>query len=192
MTNTLVFSSNKELIFNMSYLKCHVWSFLYFTSFIILLAWYCFFCSPTFIRNNKEWRWWTNIIHSPHYCLLFQLEGTWKFCFMLAGKFPMSQCHNNQMRRKKLVNNKVIKVLCRIGSETLRFAEGEELLLFDFLTNVSHYDSRQAPTCLDGKPQSPLVVRTSMFVYFIGNFDAQNLEFETHLLFRHRWRVSNA
>ena len=83
-------------------------------------------------------------------------------------------------------------MLCRIGSETLRFAEGEELLLFDFLTNVSHYDSRQAPTCLDGKPQSPLVVRTSMFVYFIGNFDAQNLEFETHLLFRHRWRVSNS
>ena len=28
-----------------------------------------------------------------------------------------------------------------------------------------------------------------MFVYFIGNFDAQSLQFETHLLFRHRWRV---
>ena len=81
--------------------------------------------------------------------------------------------------------------LFRIGSlTTSRFTEGEELLLFDFLTNSSHYDTRQAPTCSDGRPQSPLVVRTSMFVYFIGNFDAQNLEFETHLLFRHRWRVS--
>lgn len=80
-------------------------------------------------------------------------------------------------------------VLCRIRSETPRFTEGEELLLFDFLSNTSHYDSRQTPTCLDGKPQSPLVVRTSMFVYFIGNFDAQSLQFETHLLFRHRWRV---
>ena len=85
-----------------------------------------------------------------------------------------------------------ILLLFRIGSVTTsRFTEGEELLLFDFLTNTSHYDTRQAPTCSDGTPQSPLVVRTSMFVYFIGNFDAQNLEFETHLLFRHRWRVSD-
>ena len=117
-----------------------------------------------------------------------------EFLFQGSGKVSDVTMSQQPMRRKKLVavipESKVIKVLCRIGSETLRFAEGEELLLFDFLTNVSHYDSRQAPTCLDGKPQSPLVVRTSMFVYFIGNFDAQNLEFETHLLFRHRWRVS--
>ena len=84
-----------------------------------------------------------------------------------------------------------ILILFRTISETPVFTEGEELLLFDFLTNTSNYDLRQVPTCSDGSPQAPLVVRTSMFVYFIGNFDAQNLEFETHLLFRHRWRVSD-
>lgn len=105
------------------------------------------------------------------------------------------QCDNNQwdgsnwfLSSRRIGAN---MVTFRIRSEQPRFGEGEELLLFDFLTENSSYDLRQSPRTREGSPQSPLVVRTSMFVYFIGNFDAQSLEFETHLLFRHRWRVRN-
>ena len=62
---------------------------------------------------------------------------------------------------------------------------GEEIELFDFLT--SNYDVRKKP----GPPQqaAPLEILNSLYVYFIGNFEAQHLEFETHLLFRHKWKV---
>ena len=65
------------------------------------------------------------------------------------------------------------------------FSEGEELELFDFLTNKSCYDVRKRPSQGD----LPLDIHTSMFVYFIGNIHPQSMEFETHLLFRHRWKV---
>ena len=57
--------------------------------------------------------------------------------------------------------------------------------LFDFLT--SDYDVRKRPTST--LRESPLEILNSIYVYFIGNFKAQNLEFETHLLFRHKWKV---
>ena len=65
------------------------------------------------------------------------------------------------------------------------FVSGEEIELFDFLT--SNYDVRKRP----GPPQqaAPLEILNSLYVYFIGNFEAQHLEFETHLLFRHKWKV---
>ena len=65
------------------------------------------------------------------------------------------------------------------------FVSGEEIELFDFLT--SNYDVRKRP----GPPQQaePLEILNSLYVYFIGNFEAQHLEFETHLLFRHKWQV---
>ena len=65
------------------------------------------------------------------------------------------------------------------------FVPGEEIELFDFLT--SNYDVRKRP----GPPQqaAPLEILNSLYVYFIGNFEAQHLEFETHLLFRHKWKV---
>ena len=65
------------------------------------------------------------------------------------------------------------------------FLPGEEIELFDFLT--SNYDVRKRP----GPPQqaAPLEILNSLYVYFIGNFEAQHLEFETHLLFRHKWQV---
>ena len=77
----------------------------------------------------------------------------------------------------------------RRGSD--RFVEGEELLLFDYL--VSNYDLRMTPreynNQLDMDPD-PLLIKTSMFVYFVGNFEPRNLEFETHTLFRFKWRVN--
>ena len=65
------------------------------------------------------------------------------------------------------------------------FLPGEEIELFDFLT--SNYDVRKRP----GPPQqaNPLEILNSLYVYFIGNFEAQHLEFETQLLFRHKWKV---
>ena len=57
--------------------------------------------------------------------------------------------------------------------------------LFDFLT--ANYDVRKRPS----SQESPLEIVNSIFVYFIGNFKAQNLEFETHLLFRHKWKVGH-
>ena len=67
------------------------------------------------------------------------------------------------------------------------FKEGDELKLFDFLTNKSRYDVRDRPRLENHS--LPLEIHTSIFVYFIGNIQAQSLEFETHLLFRHRWKV---
>ena len=72
-----------------------------------------------------------------------------------------------------------------------KFVDGEELDLFDFL--VQDYDQRMTPRDYSfqlNKDPEPLLIKTNMFVYFIGNFEAQNLEFETHLLFRFQWRVS--
>ena len=57
--------------------------------------------------------------------------------------------------------------------------------LFDFLT--ANYDVRKRPS----SQESPLEIVNSIFVYFIGNFKAKNLEFETHLLFRHKWKVGH-
>ena len=65
------------------------------------------------------------------------------------------------------------------------FTEGQELELFDFLTNSSWYDVRKRPS----QGGLPLDIHSSMFVYFIGNIHPQSMEFETHLLFRHRWKV---
>ena len=62
---------------------------------------------------------------------------------------------------------------------------GQETELFDFLT--SQYDVRKRPS--PAVEESPLEILNSIYVYFIGNFKAQNLEFETHLLFRHKWKV---
>ena len=76
-------------------------------------------------------------------------------------------------------------------NEIPKFVDGEELLLFDFL--IENYDSRMTPREFSfqlNKDPEPLLIKTNMFVYFIGNFAAQNLEFETHLLFRFQWRVS--
>ena len=74
------------------------------------------------------------------------------------------------------------------------FEEGEELQLFDFLTGEgSEYDLRKSPRNFNNnsslRTSEALTVKTSLFVYFIGNFVPQNMEFETLLLFRHKWRV---
>jgi len=73
------------------------------------------------------------------------------------------------------------------------FEEGEELQLFDFLTGEgSEYDLRKSPRNFNNnsglRSSEALTVKTSLFVYFIGNFVPQNMEFETLLLFRHKWR----
>merc|ERR1719189_2722146 len=73
------------------------------------------------------------------------------------------------------------------------FEEGEELQLFDFLTGEgSEYDLRKSPRNFNNnssqRSSDALTVKTSLFVYFIGNFVPQNMEFETLLLFRHKWR----
>ena len=57
--------------------------------------------------------------------------------------------------------------------------------LFDAILNNTDYDPRERPHP-KGTDQ-PVEVRTSMYVYFLGHVDEESLEFETHLMIRHRW-----
>ncbi|XP_023347443.1 glutamate-gated chloride channel [Eurytemora carolleeae] len=69
------------------------------------------------------------------------------------------------------------------AEDSFVFPYGREAELFDYLTNSSRYDSRTRPLNYD-----VLEVKNSVFVYFLGNIRAQQLEFEAHLLIRQKWQ----
>ena len=57
--------------------------------------------------------------------------------------------------------------------------------LFDAIINTTDYDVRERPHPFG--PEYPVEVKTSLYVYFLGHVDEESLEFETHLMIRHRW-----
>eukprot|EP00095_Tigriopus_kingsejongensis_P005391 snap_masked-scaffold770_size100439-processed-gene-0.9 protein:Tk05391 transcript:snap_masked-scaffold770_size100439-processed-gene-0.9-mRNA-1 annotation:"glycine receptor subunit alphaz1-like" len=59
--------------------------------------------------------------------------------------------------------------------------------LFDNIMAATKYDKRVPPKGDNGKPVS---VKTSIYVYFLGRFEEDRLEFETQLMIRHRWTDS--
>ncbi|TRY68500.1 hypothetical protein TCAL_11275 [Tigriopus californicus] len=61
----------------------------------------------------------------------------------------------------------------------------DDAQVFDAILTNTKYDLRVPPKNTNGK--DAVVVRTSVYVYFMGRFEAERLEYEMQLMIRHRW-----